>query len=40
MVKASIGIGSEVKQLRDIARSYKDAQTALTIGKIFESDKV
>lgn len=39
MVKASIGIGSEVKQLRDIARSYKDAQTALTIGKIFESDK-
>ena len=39
MVKASIGIGTEVTQLRDIARSYKDAQTALTIGKIFESDK-
>jgi len=39
MVKASVGIGSEVTRLRDISRSYKDAQTALAIGKIFETDK-
>jgi len=39
MVKASIGIGTEVERLRDISRSFKDAQTALTIGNIFEKDK-
>jgi len=39
MVKAYIGIGTEVDRLRDITRSFKDAQTALTIGNIFESDK-
>ena len=39
MVKACIGIGTEVERLRDITRSFKDAQTALTIGNIFESDK-
>lgn len=39
MIKASIGIGTEVTRLRDISRSFKDAQTALAIGKIFETDK-
>lgn len=39
MIKAFVGIGSEVKRLRDISRSYKDAQTALAIGRIFETDK-
>jgi carbohydrate diacid regulator len=39
MVRAYIGIGTEVDRLRDITRSFKDAQTALTIGNIFESDK-
>lgn len=39
MVKASIGIGTEVDRLRDISRSFKDAQTALTIGSIFDTDK-
>ena len=39
MIKASVGIGTEVERLRDISRSYKDAQTALTIGNIFENDK-
>ncbi len=39
MVKAYIGIGTEVDRLRDISRSFKDAQTALTIGNIFETDK-
>jgi carbohydrate diacid regulator len=27
MIKASIGIGTEADSLRDVARSYKDAQT-------------
>jgi len=39
MVKASVGIGTEVDRLRDISRSFKDAQTALTIGSIFDTDK-
>ncbi len=39
MIKASIGIGTEADSLRDVARSYKDAQTALKVGQIFENDK-
>lgn len=39
MVKAQIGIGSIVESVWDIGRSYKEAQTALQIGSIFESDK-
>ena len=39
MVKAQIGIGSIVDSVREIGRSYKEAQTALQIGSIFESDK-
>ncbi len=39
MIKASIGIGTEAESLREVARSYKDAQTALKIGQIFENDK-
>ena len=39
MVKAQIGIGSAVNNVRDIGRSFKEAQTALQIGSIFESDK-
>lgn len=39
MVKAYVGIGTEVDRLRDVSRSFKDAQTALTIGNIFETDK-
>jgi carbohydrate diacid regulator len=39
MVKASIGIGTIVDNLIDIARSYNEAKTALTVGGIFESDK-
>lgn len=39
MVKASIGIGTIVDNLRDIGRSFKEAQTALLVGGIFESDK-
>lgn len=39
MVTASVGIGTEAVRLRDISRSFKDAQTALAVGKIFETDK-
>ncbi len=39
MVKAQIGIGSIVDSVRDIGRSFKEAQTALHIGSIFENDK-
>lgn len=39
MVKAQIGIGTIVDNIRDISRSFKEAQTALQIGSIFESDK-
>lgn len=39
MVKAQIGIGSIVESIRDLGRSYKEAQTALQIGSIFENDK-
>ncbi len=39
MIKASIGIGTEADSLREVARSYKDSQTALKIGQIFENDK-
>jgi len=39
MVKASVGIGSVVDNLRDLGRSFKEAQTSLLVGGIFESDK-
>ncbi|MDP4180136.1 MAG: helix-turn-helix domain-containing protein [Bacillota bacterium] len=39
MVNASIGIGSIAENIRDIKTSYKDAQSAILIGGIFESEK-
>ncbi|HHV96966.1 MAG TPA: PucR family transcriptional regulator [Clostridiaceae bacterium] len=39
MVKAIVGIGTIVDNIRDIARSYKEAQTALLVGGIFENEK-
>lgn len=39
MVKAIVGIGTIVNTIRDIARSYKEAQTALLVGSIFENEK-
>ena len=38
MVRGQIGIGSVVDNVRDIGRSFKEAQTALRIGSIFEND--
>lgn len=39
MVKAIVGVGSIVNNIRDIGRSYKEAQTALLVGGIFENEK-
>ena len=37
--KACIGIGSVTDSIRDLARSYKEAQVALDVGEVFESTK-
>ena len=37
-VSVTIGIGTTVYHLRELADRYKEAQTAIEIGKVFESD--
>ena len=37
--KVSIGIGSVVNNIKDLARSYKEAQVALEVGKVFDTEK-
>ena len=37
--KVSIGIGTVVDNIKDLARSYKEAQVALEVGKVFDTDK-
>ena len=37
--KVSIGIGSLVDNIKDIARSYREAQAALEVGRVFDTDK-
>ncbi len=37
--KVSIGIGTVVDNLKDLARSYKEAQIALEVGKVFDTEK-
>lgn len=39
MVKAFVGIGTIVDNLKDIGRSFKEAQIALLVGGIFENEK-
>lgn len=39
LLKCIIGIGTVVNQLKDLARSLKEAQVAIDVGKVFESDK-
>ena len=34
-----IGIGSTVENLRDLAKSFKEAQAALEVGKVFDNDR-
>ena len=38
-VHATIGIGTTVNNLKDLARSFKEAQTALEVGKVFDTEK-
>ena len=38
-IKTLIGIGTVVTHLRELADAYKEAQTAIEVGKVFESDK-
>ena len=37
--KVTIGIGTAVDNIKDLARSYKEAQVALEVGKVFDTDK-
>ena len=37
--KVSIGISTVVDSLKDLARAYKEAQIALDVGKVFETEK-
>ena len=38
--RAVIGIGTTVTTLRDLARSFKEAQVAIEVGKVFDVEKV
>lgn len=38
-VHAVIGIGTTVDNLKDLARSFKEAQAALEVGKVFDNEK-
>ncbi len=37
--KVSIGISTMVDNIKDLARAYKEAQVALEVGKVFETEK-
>jgi len=38
-MKVVVGIGSVVSSIKDLARSYKDAQVALEVGRVFDTEK-
>ena len=38
-IKTIIGIGTVAEHLRELADSYKEAQTAIDVGKIFDTEK-
>jgi len=38
--KVSVGVGTAVSNIKDLARSYKEAQIALEVGKVFDTEKV
>lgn len=38
-IKTVIGIGTIAERLRELADSYKEAQTAIDVGKVFETEK-
>ena len=37
--KAVVGIGTAVEGVKDLARSFKEAQIALEVGKVFDTEK-
>lgn len=37
--QVTIGIGTIVENIKDLARSYKEAQLAIEVGKVFDTDK-
>ena len=37
--KVAIGISTMVENIKDLARAYKEAQVALEVGKVFETEK-
>ncbi len=39
MVKAVVGIGTVINNVKEIARSYKEARVALEVGKVFDDEK-
>ncbi|MDD6187898.1 MAG: helix-turn-helix domain-containing protein [Oscillospiraceae bacterium] len=39
-IKATVGIGSRVTNIKDLASSFKEAQIALEVGKIFDTEKL
>lgn len=38
--QTTVGIGTVVFGIKDLARSYKEAQIALEVGKVFDNDKI
>ncbi len=38
--RAIAGIGTQVKGIKDLAKSFKEAQVALEVGKVFDTEKV
>lgn len=37
--RATVGIGTPVTGIKDLARSFKEAQVALEVGKVFDTDE-
>lgn len=40
MAKAIVGIGTIINNVKEIARSYKEARVALEVGKVFDDEKL
>ena len=38
-LKVTVGIGSVVSSIKELAHSFKDAQVALEVGKVFDTEK-
>ena len=38
-IKTVVGIGTVAEHLRELADSYKEAQTAIVVGKVFDTEK-